>query len=119
AFSALALAGLGWLPETILSRCVVIEPGFQGSKVTDVTGSQRSVTDDGTEKSADESTGGTDVTDVTHVAGNGRFGTPPPLCDHCGTTGKLQPWSWSGRPDGITLHSSCEAPWFDSEGRRR
>jgi Protein of unknown function (DUF3631) len=108
------------LPQgSVTSVTSVTEPGFQGSKVTDVTGSQRSVTDDGTEKSADESTGGTDVTDVTHVAGNGRFGTPPPLCDHCGTTGKLQPWSWSGRPDGITLHSSCEAPWFDSEGRRR
>jgi len=118
----------------------VTEPDFQGSKVTDVTGSQRSVTDDGTEKSADESTGGTDVTDVTTVAGNRRVPsvydavlgeraaqgrptngrqTPPPLCDHCGTPGKLQPWSWPNRPDGITLHSSCEAAWFDSEGRRQ
>ena len=40
---------------------------------------------------------------------------PPPFCDPCGTTGKLNPWHWPGRPDGITLHSSCEAPWFDSE----
>jgi hypothetical protein len=32
--------------------------------------------------------------------GNGR----PALCDHL---------------DGIVLHSSCEGPWFDSEGRRQ
>jgi len=46
----------------------------------------------------------------------------PPLClcDNCGlpaTTG--QRWDWPGRPDGITLHSSCEQPWFDSERRGR
>jgi Protein of unknown function (DUF3631) len=45
--------------------------------------------------------------------------TPPPLCDHCGTTGILNPWNWRGRPDGVVLHSSCEAPWFDSEGGRQ
>jgi putative DNA primase/helicase len=43
----------------------------------------------------------------------------PLLCNHCGTAGKLNPWNWPGRPDGITLHSSCEAPWFDRERRRR
>src|SRR5262245_34667724 len=43
----------------------------------------------------------------------------PPLCDHCGTPGKLSPWTWPGRPDGIVLHSSCEGGWFDSEGRRQ
>jgi DnaJ domain len=43
----------------------------------------------------------------------------PELCDNCGTIGKLNPWNWPGRPDGIVLHSSCEAPWFDSERRRR
>jgi hypothetical protein len=41
------------------------------------------------------------------------------LCDHCGTPGKLNPWDWPHRPDGIVLHSSCEGPWFDSEGRRQ
>jgi hypothetical protein len=45
--------------------------------------------------------------------------TPPPLCDHCGTPGKLHPWDWPGRPDGIVLHSSCETGWLDSEGRRQ
>jgi hypothetical protein len=121
---------------------------FQGSKVTDVTGSQRSVTDDGAEKSPEESTSVTEVTDVTLVAGN--RGAPsdyeavleeravqgadyPDLpgdflkrtasgngsrCDHCGSnSGRMSPYDWPGRPDGITLHSSCEAPWFDSEGR--
>jgi putative DNA primase/helicase len=41
---------------------------------------------------------------------------PPPLCDNCGrpaTSG--QRWDWPGKPDGITLHSSCEGPWFDIE----
>jgi hypothetical protein len=55
---------------SVTSVTSVTEPDFQGSKVTDVTGSQRSVTDSETEKSADESTGGTDVTDVTDVAGD-------------------------------------------------
>jgi hypothetical protein len=45
-------------------------------------------------------------------------GQPLPLCDNCGTTGKLNPWDWPGRPDGVVLHSSCEGPWWDSEGRR-
>jgi putative DNA primase/helicase len=45
---------------------------------------------------------------------------PSPLCDNCGrpaTSG--QRWDWPGRPDGITLHSSCEGPWFDTESRWR
>jgi hypothetical protein len=44
---------------------------------------------------------------------------PPVLCDNCGrpaTNG--QRWNWPGRPDGITLHSSCEGVWFDSERRQ-
>jgi uncharacterized protein DUF3631 len=66
------------LPQgSVTSVTSVTEPDFQGSKVTDVTGNERSVTDDGTGKSADESTGGADVTDVTHVAGNGRFADDP------------------------------------------
>jgi len=40
---------------------------------------------------------------------------PPQLCDYCGTTGKLNPYNWAGRPSGIILHSSCEGPWYDSE----
>jgi hypothetical protein len=43
-------------------------------------------------------------------------------CDQCGqpatSADPLHPWDWPGRPDGITLHSSCEVPWFDSEGRQ-
>jgi hypothetical protein len=53
------------------------------------------------------------VAAVAASAGNG--GSPPALCDNCGrpaTNG--QRWDWPGRPDGITLHSSCEVPWFDS-----
>lgn len=57
--------------RSVTSVTSVTKPDFQGSKVTDVTGSQRSVTDDGTGKNAEESIGGTDVTDVTLVAGNG------------------------------------------------
>jgi Protein of unknown function (DUF3631) len=44
---------------------------------------------------------------------------PLPLCDHCGTPGNLNPWDWPGRPDGLVLYSSCEGPWFDSEGGRQ
>jgi hypothetical protein len=46
--------------------------------------------------------------------------TPLPLCDHCGTPATSgQRWNWEGRPDGIVLHSSCEAPWVDSERGRQ
>jgi hypothetical protein len=41
---------------------------------------------------------------------------PPTLCDNCGrpaTSG--QRWDWPGRPEGVSLHSSCEGAWFDSE----
>jgi Protein of unknown function (DUF3631) len=112
------------------------EPNFQGSKVAEVAGTERSIADDGDPESADESTGVAEVADVADVAGdraddfpalpdflrrtpNGN-GYRPPRCDHCGSSvGVLSPWDWPGRPDGITLHSSCEAPWFDSEGRRQ
>src|SRR5262245_32914983 len=47
--------------------------------------------------------------------GNG----PPLLCDHCGTPGRLNPYDWPSRPSGIVLHSSCEGPWWDSEGARQ
>jgi hypothetical protein len=40
-------------------------------------------------------------------------------CDHCGTLGATGRWDWTGRPDGIWLHSRCEEPWFDSERRRQ
>jgi Protein of unknown function (DUF3631) len=140
---------------SVTSVTSVTEPDFQGSKVTDVTGNQRSVTNGGSEKGVDKSASVTHVTDVTLAAGNGGglstppdiSGTgstrsltapsdfpdlpaslrrtpsngsqpPPQLCDHCGTTGKLEPWNWPGRPDGISLHSSCEGAWWDSEKRR-
>src|SRR5262249_2879618 len=36
-------------------------------------------------------------------------------CDHCGQLGATGQYNWPHRPDGITLHSSCEGPWWDSE----
>jgi hypothetical protein len=60
----------------------------------------------------------TDVVAPVASAGNGGR-SPPPLCDNCGrpaTNG--QRWDWPGRPDRITLHSSCEVSWFDSEARQ-
>jgi hypothetical protein len=40
-------------------------------------------------------------------------------CGHCGQLGATGHYDWRGRPDGITLHSSCEQPWWDAEGRRQ
>src|SRR5262245_56284211 len=38
-------------------------------------------------------------------------------CDHCGQLGTaadhLHGWDWPGRPDGIRLHSRCEASWME------
>jgi hypothetical protein len=42
----------------------------------------------------------------------------PALCDYCGGQGATGQWDWPGRPFGITLHSSCEGPWYDSERRQ-
>jgi hypothetical protein len=91
--------------RSVTSVTSVTNPDLRGEKVTDVTGVQRSGTDDGGEKNADKMGVGTDVTDVTLVAGhrgvpsdydavleeraaqclptNGN-GSPPPLCDNCG-----------------------------------
>jgi putative DNA primase/helicase len=42
-------------------------------------------------------------------------------CDHCGQLGTaadlLHGWDWPGRPDGIRLHSRCEASWKEKENR--
>jgi len=38
-------------------------------------------------------------------------------CDHCGRSGASGLWDWPGRLDGIWLHPSCEASWYDSERR--
>ena len=42
---------------------------------------------------------------------------PEYSCDHCGQPGTaadpLHGWDWSGRPDGIRLHSRCEEAWHD------
>jgi hypothetical protein len=43
---------------------------------------------------------------------------PPELCDYCGGPGATGQWDWPDRPFGITLHSSCEGPWYDSERRQ-
>ena len=134
-------------PETsVTSVTSGTDTELQGKKVTDVTGIEHSVTDDGTKKSPEKSEGGTGVTDVTLMAeGRGADDYPelpaslrrpppcpapattagsngngsPPLCDHCGTPGKLTPYDWPHRPFGIALHSSCELPWFDAEGGRQ
>ena len=58
-------------PGSVTSVTGVTTPDLQGSSVTDVTEMERSVTDDGGEGSADESSVGADVTDVTLVTGDG------------------------------------------------
>jgi hypothetical protein len=119
--------------RSVTSVTNVPNTDLQGPGVTDVTGNGRSVTDDRGEKNTDKSTDVSDVTDVTLAAGdrgNGHaFADYPDLhesltgrssvrCDHCGQPGATGQWDWRGRPDGITLHSSCEQPWYDSEGRQ-
>jgi hypothetical protein len=42
----------------------------------------------------------------------------PALCDYCGGPGATNGYDWKGRPFGITLHSSCEGPWYDREQRQ-
>jgi hypothetical protein len=113
-------------------------PDFQGSKVADVADIERSVARSDGAETADKTAKVADVAEVADVAGDrGQAPAPPPaasdpgpfpeilrrsppaLCDNCGrpaTNG--QRWHWPGRPDGITLHSSCEGPWFDSEARQ-
>jgi hypothetical protein len=85
---------------------------FQGPNVSDVSGNTAtSVSDVSFVSLAGEERG------HSPKATNGNNGQPP-LCDHCGTPGRLHPYNWAGRPDGIVLHSSCEGPWFDSEARQ-
>jgi len=105
--------------RSVTSVTSVPSTDLQGEKVTDVTAEQRSVTDDGGEKNTDKIDVGTDVTDVTLPSGYRGANGQPPLCDHCGTPGRLTPYDWPNRPDGIVLHSSCEGPWSDSEGARQ
>jgi hypothetical protein len=56
------------------------------------------------------------VPDLNQDAGRGL------LCDHCGCPDRdadpLNPWNWPGWPDGIWLHTRCEAPWHDQETGR-
>jgi Protein of unknown function (DUF3631) len=56
-------------------------------------------------------------------SGQGHFDQEPELalgqrCDHCGWPGATGQWDWQGRPNGVWLHSACEAPWFDRETGR-
>lgn len=37
---------------------------------------------------------------------------PSSRCDYCGFEGKLNPWNWEGKPDGIWLHEVCEWKWW-------
>src|SRR5207245_156096 len=53
-------------------------------------------------------------------SGQGHLDQEPELalgqrCDHCGWPGATGQWDWQGRPNGVWLHSACEAPWFDRE----
>jgi len=106
--------------------------GFQASGASDVSDAPPNVSDTAPEDPEGERTKKPNkaalVSDVSAVSltGDDRGDDPGPIpdflkrtpnrCDHCGTTGKLQPWDWPGRPDGITLHSSCEGAWFDGKG---
>jgi putative DNA primase/helicase len=64
----------------------------------------------------------TDRKSQSGAQGQFDHGIKPHLCDHCGVPATpadpLHPWDWPARPDGIWLHSRCEAPWSDSEGGR-
>jgi len=104
--------------RSVTSVTSVPGPHLQGEKVTYVTGVKRSVTDDKGEENTHKTGIGTDGTDVTLPSGYRGANGQPPLCDHCGTPGRLHPYDWPNRPDGIVLHSSCEGPWFDSEARQ-
>src|SRR5262249_25145622 len=113
------------------------KPDFQGSSVADVADTERSVGDKRDEKNADKTSKVADVADVALVAGDRAVpsdydavleelaaqgqptnGFPLQRCDHCGQLGATALYDWPHRPGGITLHSSCEAPWFDSEARQ-
>jgi hypothetical protein len=80
--------------------------------------SERKREDKGAEAKKSTSKGGGNI--PSEISGTGAAPTNggATLCDHCGTPGKLNPYHWDGRPDGIVLHSSCEGPWFDSEKGR-
>jgi hypothetical protein len=73
------------------------------------------------ERNGNGSTESASVADVAHVADVLSNGAAPQRCDHCGGLGRpgdpLNPWDWHGQPGGIRLHSRCEGPWLDSEGR--
>ena len=58
------------------------------------------------------------VLDVSNVSVVGDNGGGAHRCDHCGQQGATGRYDWPHRPFGISLHSSCEGAWFDSEGRR-
>jgi hypothetical protein len=55
------------------------------------------------------------VLDVWNVSVVGDNGGGVHRCDHCGQQGAIGRYDWPHRPFGISLHSSCEGPWFDSE----
>jgi AAA domain-containing protein len=75
-----------------------------GQRVNAVNGIEHSGSADSGAATADD---GLDVPDSIVRTGH--------RCDHCGSIfGAMNRWDWLGRPDGIRLHSRCEAPWFDS-----
>jgi hypothetical protein len=60
---------------------------------------------------------GADVADDADAKSTPPSGQHLDLCDHCGEVGTaadpLNPYDWSGHPDGIWLHGGCEEPWHD------
>jgi len=92
-------------------RYVPPSPGGSVTSVTSVTAPNRPPDNRSKIKAV------TDVTLVTLPARNGAAWSEGTLCDHCGRSGAGGHWDWPDRPDGVWLHSHCEAPWFDSGGR--
>jgi Protein of unknown function (DUF3631) len=48
------------------------------------------------------------------------FDDMPPFLRRCGHCGKPSPtarWDWEGHPDGVWLHTDCEAAWASREAR--
>jgi Protein of unknown function (DUF3631) len=125
-------------PSSDRSETSETKPDFRRANVSGVSDAPPNVSDavsgdlgGRTARNADKGSPVSGVSDVSLVSDGGGDEidpgpipdclrrSPPPLCDNYGrpaTTG--QRWNWPGRPDGITLHSSCETVWFDSENRQ-
>ena len=60
-----------------------------------------------------------ETTDVRDLSADLNIPDSIRRCDGCGQLGTaaepLHGWDWPGRPDGIRLHSMCEASWMEKE----